>query len=194
MELEQSVWQIGFIALIAGGLIGALAYRFFAPSQKQAEEVKAELEDARAELNNYKADVSQHFDRTAELVNDLAQNYVNVYQHLADGAQTLGASKSFKELYGQSQGRPAIGVDGGSDAAKEADKATSTTPHDEQTDISEKPVEDADSSSGIVNDKVDSDESKENHAEPAVSKSKDDPAQAEQPAEDSESPEKVGKQ
>ena len=111
MELEHSIWQIGFIALIAGAMIGVLIYRFFTPSIKELDEVQSELADARAELGKYKADVSQHFDKTADLVNDLAQNYVRVYQHLAQGADTLGASKSFKDLIGQDQAKPAIASD-----------------------------------------------------------------------------------
>ena len=192
MESEQLVWQIGIIALVAGILMGALAYRLLAPSKKQAEEAKAELEDAREELNKYKADVSQHFDRTAELVNDLAQNYVNVYQHLADGAQTLGASKSFKELYGQSQGKPAIGVDERPDAAGAIDKDIPPESLDEHANTPETPVDyDAGSSPQTVNEEVDSGDSKKNDAEPAVSKSTDEPAEAAQVSED---PEKTGKQ
>ena len=110
MELEYSIWQIGFIALVAGALIGALAYRFFAPSIKQADKVKSELDDARAELDNYKVGVSQHFDKTGELVNELAQNYVKVYKHLAEGAQALGAGKSFPELLEQ-QNKGMLDVD-----------------------------------------------------------------------------------
>ncbi|MCP4187842.1 MAG: DUF1043 family protein [Gammaproteobacteria bacterium] len=111
MEPENTVWLIGLIALTAGILIGALGYRLFAPSVKEADKIKSELSDAREELDKYKAGVTQHFDRTAELVNDLAQNYVKVYQHLAEGAQTLGASKSFKDLMEQHQGKASIAVD-----------------------------------------------------------------------------------
>ncbi len=110
MELESSVWLFGFIALFTGAIAGALAFKLFSPSVKQADQVKSELEEARAELDNYKKGVSQHFDKTAELVNDLAQNYVRVYKHLAEGAQTLGASKSF-DLIEQNPSSSAIEVD-----------------------------------------------------------------------------------
>ena len=111
MEFEYSVWQISIIALIAGAMIGALVYRLLSPSVKQAGKIHSELRAAREELNNYKAGVTQHFDKTAELVNDLAQNYVKVYQHLAEGAKTLGASKSFKDLIEQHQGKASLPVD-----------------------------------------------------------------------------------
>jgi len=111
VEYLDSVWQIGIIALVAGALIGALAYRLFAPSVKEAGKIKTELDDAREELNGYKASVNQHFGKTAELVNELTQNYVRVYQHLAEGAQTLGDSRTFNNLLEQHQGRVSIAVD-----------------------------------------------------------------------------------
>jgi len=111
MEYVHSVWQISIISLVAGAIIGALSYRLFAPSVKQAGKIKTELDVAREELDSYKTSVNQHFDKTSELVNDLTQNYVKVYQHLAEGAQTLGDSKTFTNLLEQHQGRVSIAVD-----------------------------------------------------------------------------------
>ena len=111
MEYVYSVWQISIISLVAGAMIGVLAYRLLAPSVKQAAKIKTELDVTREELNSYKASVNQHFDKTSELVNDLTQNYVKVYQHLAEGAQTLGDSKAFTNLLEQHQGRVSIAVD-----------------------------------------------------------------------------------
>lgn len=108
MEDATSVWQISFISLIAGAMIGALAYRLLSPSVKQASKIKADLDQTREELTSYKASVSQHFDKTSELVNDLTQNYVRVYQHLADGAQTLGDSQEFTNLLERHQSTASI--------------------------------------------------------------------------------------
>jgi len=105
------VWQIGIIALVAGAMIGALAYRLLAPSVKQAEKTKSELDTAREELSHYKASVNSHFNKASELVNDLTQNYVKVYRHLAEGAQTLGDSKTLTNLLEQHQGKVLISVD-----------------------------------------------------------------------------------
>ncbi len=121
MEPENTIWLVGLLALAAGISIGALAYRLFTTSVKEVDKIKAELNDARQELDQYKAGVTQHFDKTAELVNDLAQNYVKVYQHLAEGAQTLGASKSFKDLIEQHQGKTSIAVDDQPEVAEAAD-------------------------------------------------------------------------
>jgi len=107
----QSIWQVALIALAAGGLIGALAYRLLAPSLTRAGQVRAELEAARQELIDYKASVNSHFDKTSELVSDLTQNYVKVYQHLAEGAQTLGGSRQLNNLLEQQQGKVLLTVD-----------------------------------------------------------------------------------
>ena len=116
MDYAISVWQITIIALVAGAMIGALVYRLFSPSVKQAEKIKTDLYQVRGELASYKASVRQHFEKTSELVNDLTQNYVRVYQHLAEGAQTLGDNKAFPSLLEQHQGKISIAIDDTSNA------------------------------------------------------------------------------
>ena len=116
MDYSTSVWQITIIALVAGALIGALVYRLLSPSIKQANKVKSDLDQTRGELASYKASVGQHFDKTSELFNDLTQNYVRVYQHLAEGAQTLGDNKAFPNLLEQHQGMVSIALDDTSNA------------------------------------------------------------------------------
>ncbi len=111
MDDVNFVWQIGIIALVAGAMIGALAYRLFAPSVKQVDKIKSELDTAREELSCYKASVNSHFNKASELVNDLTQNYVKVYRHLAEGAQNLGDSSTLTNLLEQHQGKVLISVD-----------------------------------------------------------------------------------
>ena len=111
MENPETIWLIGAAALVAGILIGVLAYRrFFAPSIREADQARAELTAAREELENFKASVNQHFDKTSELVNDLTQNYARVYQHLAEGAQTLGDGRRFSNALEQQPGRVSIAL------------------------------------------------------------------------------------
>jgi uncharacterized membrane-anchored protein YhcB (DUF1043 family) len=116
MDNATSVWQVAIIALVAGAIIGALVYRLFSPSVKQAKKIKTDLDQAQGELASYKANVEQHFDKTSELFNDLTQNYVRVYQHLAEGAQTLGDNKTFPTLLEQHQGKASIAIDDTSNA------------------------------------------------------------------------------
>ena len=110
MSNVDSVWQISLISLFAGILIGALAYRLLSPSVKKIDEVKSDLNKSREEMASYKASVNQHFNKTSDLVNDLTQNYVKVYQHLADGAQTLGDIGTLTNLLENRQGKVSIAV------------------------------------------------------------------------------------
>ena len=54
-------------------------------------------------MTSYKASVNQHFEKTSELVGDLTQSYVKVYQHLAEGSEALGGGKTFTNLLEQHQ-------------------------------------------------------------------------------------------
>jgi uncharacterized membrane-anchored protein YhcB (DUF1043 family) len=111
MEDFDSVWQVFSLSLVAGTLIGALGYRWFNPTSKQLDQIKSERDSVNSELEAYKAGVGQYFDKTSQLVNDLTQNYVKVYQHLAEGAQTLGAGKSFNNLLEQNHGKVSLAVE-----------------------------------------------------------------------------------
>jgi uncharacterized membrane-anchored protein YhcB (DUF1043 family) len=125
MDNVDSVWQISIISLFAGVLIGALTYRLFSPSVKRIDEVESDLSKARDEMSSYKTSVNQHFNKTSELVNDLTQNYVKVYQHLADGAQSLGDIGTLNNLLEQSQGKVSIAV---SEEIKDEDSLVDVSP------------------------------------------------------------------
>ena len=135
MDPVQFVWLMGIGALIGGGIIGAIAYRNLAPTRKEASNLKAELDQARDEMESYKASVNSHFDKTSELVNELTQDYVKVYKHLAEGAQVLGDGREFTHVLEQHQGKVLIAVDG--DSAVQ-DTIVSDVPADtpEEQDVS----------------------------------------------------------
>jgi uncharacterized membrane-anchored protein YhcB (DUF1043 family) len=105
------VWLVSIGALVGGGIIGVIVYRNLAPNVREASNLKRELEQARQELDSYKTRVSGHFEKTSELVKELTQDYVKVYQHLAEGAQALGDSKTFINQLEQQKGKVLITVD-----------------------------------------------------------------------------------
>ena len=181
MEYLDSVWQIGIIALVAGVMIGALAYRLLAPSIKQADQIKSELDTARDELDSYKASVGQHFNKTSELVNDLTQNYVKVYQHLAEGAQTLGDSKTFDNLLEQQPGRVSIAVDDSTDTADTAADDLVAEPLAAQAASVETVDEHAEPFTDVKTAGVDPDGSENDTAESEASASTGNQAEASEP-------------
>ena len=75
-------------ALVAAG---AAAGYFLALNNfdKQRDKLKDELERARAELKEQREKVDNHFLKTAQLFNRLTDDYREIYEHLATGAQTL---------------------------------------------------------------------------------------------------------
>jgi uncharacterized membrane-anchored protein YhcB (DUF1043 family) len=177
VEYLDSVWQIGIIALVAGVMIGALAYRLLAPSIKQADQIKSELDTARDELDSYKASVGQHFNKTSELVNDL----VKVYQHLAEGAQTLGDSKTFNNLLEQQPGRVSIAVDDSADTADTAADDLVAEPLAAQAAAVETVDEHAEPFTDVKTAGVDPDGSENDTAESEASASTGNQAEASEP-------------
>ena len=84
----ENIWLISIATLVIGGVIGFLFGRSGAGNSRQAE-LAEELENTRNELEGYKVEVATHFEKTAELVNNLTLSYQEVHQHLATGAQGL---------------------------------------------------------------------------------------------------------
>ena len=111
MDPVYLFWLFATGALVGGGIIGAIVYRNLAPGKKKTDDLRAELDAARLEMETYKTSVNSHFDKTAELVNGLTQDYVKVYKHLAEGAQVLGEGRDFANVLEQHQGKVLISVD-----------------------------------------------------------------------------------
>lgn len=84
----ENIWLISIAALVVGAIIGFLLGRSGGSNQRQAE-LAEKLEKAQQELDNYKAEVTDHFEKTAALVNNLTNSYKDVHHHLATGAQGL---------------------------------------------------------------------------------------------------------
>ncbi len=84
----QSIWLVGAVALIFGIVVGLLVARG-SSSARSKEALIEELNDVRREFEDYKIDVSSHFSKTADLVNNLTNSYRDVHQHLSNSASQL---------------------------------------------------------------------------------------------------------
>jgi len=80
---------VAIFCLILGVVCGLLFGRATNAPLQETQKLKDSLNQVQSEFDIYKAEVTQHFTKTAELVNSMTDNYRNVHTHLAGGAQTL---------------------------------------------------------------------------------------------------------
>lgn len=98
-----STLEVGFIAIIAllaGVAIGYLVLRRLTPKHGH-DHAEAQLRRLREEHQNYRYQVTEHFSGTAEMLGQLANNYREIHNHLAQGAQSLcdaGAARALQGL------------------------------------------------------------------------------------------------
>jgi uncharacterized protein len=84
------MWLIGIVCLaigVAGGLL--LARRFNTTNPSRVDELENRIQELQRFHADYRENVSEHFNTTAELVQQMTDSYRDVYQHLARGAQDL---------------------------------------------------------------------------------------------------------
>jgi len=93
-------WYVAIVVLAFGVLFGGVSGFFVARADnsavKRAKELDIELKQTRDELLAFKSQVTEHFSRTAELVNTLTENYRSIYSHLAEGAQRFTSNDAIK--------------------------------------------------------------------------------------------------
>lgn len=75
-----------FSAVLLGLVIGALLMYFASGSNKDSKKSVAKMEK---KLDRYQKDVSEHFEQTADLVDELTQSYKKVFDHLGKSAKHL---------------------------------------------------------------------------------------------------------
>ncbi len=86
--------EISVLALLQGAAllaIGVAAGYFLANAylDRGRSKLEEELEKARAELAAYRSSVDSHFIKTSQLFNRLTDDYREIYEHLATGAEDL---------------------------------------------------------------------------------------------------------
>ena len=91
---EISIWAwMGFAIVFGiGGGTGFFISRQI--KDKRTLELEEKLSTARNQLAEYRGDVNQHFLKTSLLLGKLTNNYREVYEHLATGAQKLCNEKT----------------------------------------------------------------------------------------------------
>lgn len=90
----NETWLWVLVSLLAGALIGGLIVYLLQRRPAGDEETVAEV---RKELEEYRSEVSDHFVRTAELVNELTRSYKAVFEHLEGGAYQLVGEETLRK-------------------------------------------------------------------------------------------------
>lgn len=91
-ELSAMAWLGAIIVLAVGGVAGFFTARQI--KDKRTLELEQQLADTKNQLGEYQGDVNRHFLKTSLLFNKLTDDYREVYEHLATGAQKLCNEKA----------------------------------------------------------------------------------------------------
>lgn len=82
-------WEYALVGLVVGIIIGAVAMRFGSRKLRQQQAMQFELEKNKAELEEYRTELVSHFARGSELLNTMAHDYRQLYQHMAQSSGRL---------------------------------------------------------------------------------------------------------
>lgn len=126
MELLSSPWLIALFTFFIGMVIGGFVHRSKYSDKSQSEKLKEEIQTLEEDFDQYKTSVAEHFDKTSKLVQGLTENYVKVYQHLAEGSQALTNTDQMSLKLGQGEQDLAAVINKIEDAGIESAASTST--------------------------------------------------------------------
>ncbi|MGP1958440.1 MAG: Z-ring associated protein ZapG [Arsenophonus sp. NC-CH8-MAG3] len=83
------IWEYTLIGLIAGFIIGALVVRFGNTKLRNQKALQDALKKKNHELEEYRKELINHFACSAELLDNMAQDYRKLYQHMAKSSHEL---------------------------------------------------------------------------------------------------------
>ena len=98
MHSSFELGLIAVVALAAGGLIGYFLPRYLKLAALPQNALEEELNALKTQHETYRHDVANHFGKTAELLEQLINNYREVHNHLAYGAEELCQNETVKLL------------------------------------------------------------------------------------------------
>jgi uncharacterized membrane-anchored protein YhcB (DUF1043 family) len=92
------VWLIGISCLALGVVLGVVFARRLNTTPTRVKELESQVKSLEQNHDQYKDDVSDHFNMSAELIQQMTESYKDVYQHLAMGAQDLCSGEVAEKL------------------------------------------------------------------------------------------------
>ncbi|NIG62460.1 MAG: DUF1043 family protein [Serratia symbiotica] len=82
-------WDYALVSLVFGIVIGAVAMRFGNRKLRQQQVLQHELDKSKTELEKYRQELVGHFAYSAELLDNMASDYRQLYQHIAKSSNNL---------------------------------------------------------------------------------------------------------
>lgn len=80
---------IACLTFVAGILVGAGILQLAGKPQRKSRELEKNIQEKQSEIAQYRDEVQQHFSQTSQLLGELANNYREIHNHLANGAENL---------------------------------------------------------------------------------------------------------
>ena len=86
--------MVAWVLYVCIGVIGGFAAGFYFSrlndeNKKKCEALENKLNDAQSEMTGYKQNVTDHFVKTSNLINNMTDSYRAIYDHMSDGAKSL---------------------------------------------------------------------------------------------------------
>jgi uncharacterized membrane-anchored protein YhcB (DUF1043 family) len=112
LDGTASLWTVGILGFLLGTVLGCIVAWFVIGRNGRTLQLQLELEQLKERFTDYRDQVTQHFMRTSDLVQEMTQSYRAVYEHLATGAQHLCSEPDDTARLGQQQGAGRVGGGG----------------------------------------------------------------------------------
>ncbi|MBL4567359.1 MAG: DUF1043 family protein [Porticoccus sp.] len=75
------------------------------PQERKRKDLEAKLQQSQDQIKDYQQEVTEHFMKTSELVNNLSHSYRDVHEHLATGAMRLTNTEISRQMIDAGFGR-----------------------------------------------------------------------------------------
>jgi len=89
LDGQPPQWIIGILGVLIGIGLGSIFTYLLTARGNRSRHLQVELDQLKMNFQDYRDQVTHHFMRTSELVQEMTQSYRSVYEHLASGAQQL---------------------------------------------------------------------------------------------------------
>ncbi|WP_196141129.1 YhcB family protein [Aliikangiella sp. G2MR2-5] len=86
------------LGIIIAGAAGFIFGRNYSTDAKEKSRLEQDLKNKQAELEAFRGKVTSHFEKTADLFNQVSDSYQSLYDHIAKSSNQLCSAPSFQSL------------------------------------------------------------------------------------------------